>query len=139
MSCLSFKKKRPANVNTKKADSTTTIWTNECNENGQFPSTGESKSRSLDAQLDVHMAIAGIPDTRMTMMTNKLRFFLVRFIILLYCVDRVSRPFRNIAFWPRFNIRFSCCSVYHPQNIQRIPFGLFSSDSKINSLRLESR
>ena len=138
MSCLSLKRKRPANANTKKADSTTTIWTNECNENGQFPPTEESKSRSFEAQLDVHMVIAGIPDTRMTMMTNRMRFFLVRFIIVLYCVDRVSRPFRNIAIWSRFYIRFSCCSEYHPQNIQRIPL-VYSPHNKINFWRLESR
>jgi hypothetical protein len=55
-------------------------WTNEWNEKGQLPSTEESRSRSLETQEDEHNVITGMPDTRIPMMTNRVRFFLVSFI-----------------------------------------------------------
>jgi hypothetical protein len=52
-------------------------WTKEWNEKGQLPSMGESRSGLLETQEDEHNVITGMPDTRIPMMTNRMRFFLV--------------------------------------------------------------
>jgi hypothetical protein len=67
-------------------------WTKEWNEKGQLPSMGESRSGLLETQEDEHNVITGMPDTRIPMMTNRMRFFLVRFIVCGPLCDSVSRP-----------------------------------------------
>jgi hypothetical protein len=57
-----------------------TIWTNEWNEKGQLPSTGEPKPRALEEQYDEHNAITGRPETRMPMRMSSVRFFRLGFI-----------------------------------------------------------
>jgi hypothetical protein len=80
MNFLSLTSKRPARGKTKRTDNPTTIRTNEWYKKGQLPSPGESRSRSLGTQKDKHNVITGMPDTRMPMMINRVRFFRVRFI-----------------------------------------------------------
>ena len=80
MNCRSLTRKRPAKGKTKRADNPMATWTNESYEKGQLASTGESRSRSLEIQEDEYNVITGMPDTRMPMMINRMRFFRVRFI-----------------------------------------------------------
>ncbi len=80
MNCLFLTRKKPASGKIKRADNTMIICTKEWNEKGQLPSTEESRSRSFETQEDEHNVITGMPDTRIPMMTNRMRFFLVIFI-----------------------------------------------------------
>jgi len=80
MNCLPLTRKRPARSRTKRADNTMAIWTNEWSEKGQLPFMGESRSRSLETQLDEHNVITGILDPKMPIMMIGMRCFLVIFI-----------------------------------------------------------
>lgn len=81
MNCLSQARKIPVRGKIKRADSTLTTQTKECNEKVQLPSMGESRSAELETQKDEQNVIAGMPDTRIPMMTNRMRCFLVIVII----------------------------------------------------------
>ena len=78
MNCLSLIRQRPAKGKTITADNIMAIWTNEWVDRGQFASMGES--RSPEIQQNEHNVITGMPDTRMPMMINRMRFFRVGFI-----------------------------------------------------------
>jgi hypothetical protein len=109
MNCLPLTSKRPARGKTKRTDNPMAIWTNEWNEKGQLPSMGESRSRSLETQEDEHNVITGMPDTRMPMMINRMRFLLVRFI---YCGPLCRQGFEAFSkrpFLPKLYVRRSCC------------------------------
>jgi len=56
------------------------IWKNGCNELGQLPFMGESRSGLIETQYEEHNVITGMPDTSMPMVTNRIRYFLVIFI-----------------------------------------------------------
>jgi hypothetical protein len=80
MNCLSLTRKRPAKGKTISADNIRAIWTNEWFDKGQLASRGELRSRSLEIQENEHSVITGMPDTRMPMMVNRMRFFRIGFI-----------------------------------------------------------
>jgi len=80
MNCLSRIRKIPARGNIKSAAGRLTTQTKEWNEKVQLPSMGESRSAALETQKDEQNVIAGMPDTRIPMMTSRTRCFLVMVI-----------------------------------------------------------
>ena len=80
MNCLFLARKRPAKGKTKSADNITAIRTNEWFDKGQLASMGALRSRPPEIQENEHSVITGMPDTRMPMTVNRMRFFRIGFI-----------------------------------------------------------